>query len=130
VIVGALYWIITKIAGGDGKFRDTLSVFGYASVPLWISAGITSILYLIPFMLGLPGPTIDLSTFLITNTGLTPELSLLSTVVVIVMELYSGILFALGLQHVHKFSRNKALVVVLIPYILIQALAYLPLPLI
>jgi hypothetical protein len=130
VFIGALYWIITRIAGGDGKFRDTLSVFGYASVPLWISAIITSIVYFTPTLLNLPPPTIDLTTFLVTNTGFTPELTLLNTIVVIAMELYSAVLFAIGLQHVHKFSRNKALAVILIPYILIQAFAYLPLPLI
>ncbi|MHA2407491.1 MAG: YIP1 family protein [Candidatus Ranarchaeia archaeon] len=130
VVVGALYWIITKIAGGQGKFRDTLSVFGYASIPLWFSAIVTSIIYLTPLFFTFPPPTIDLSTFAVINTGLPPEFALVNDTMVIIMELYSAVLFAIGLQHVHKFSRNKALAVILIPYILIQAFLYLPLPLI
>ncbi|WXG40241.1 MAG: YIP1 family protein [Candidatus Freyarchaeum deiterrae] len=149
-IFAVIYWALSKALKGEGSFRNTLTILAYAGTPQIIGSAISviyifmiqpqiqtlSTILLFPLSTSIEGYMIQLilGEILIETAISTPLTLILQIIVPNATILWTGILIGYGLIHIHKISKNKALITgLIIPIILVAISLYqmtilLPLP--
>lgn len=114
-IVGLVYMLFGKLAGGAGTFRQVLGVVAWAH---FVGMGLNSLVKL-PLVLA-KGSSMDVSlgpAVLAVDRGVTdPLFQVLS--MFDLFSIWTVILIVLGFQSVHGFARNKAATVVVAAWLL------------
>lgn len=122
LVVAAIFFSISWICEGKGDFMRTLEFVGYGFIPSIMGGLISAVLvYTFVSTVHLPqivDPTMAEVTFKqieqITNQS---PIMRLSSIVVIIFTLWSGIIWAFGLKHARNLSTKTALIAVGIPVI-------------
>jgi len=116
LIIAAVFFGISCIFKGEGKFKRTLEFVGYGYIPT-IIGGLISAVLLYNFVTTVQIPTITDPTKI--NEVITPlmksPMMLLSSVISILFMLWSANIWVFGLKHARNLSTRNALITVAIP---------------
>ena len=116
LIIAAVFFGISCIFKGEGKFKRTLEFVGYGYIPT-IIGGLISAVLLYNFVTTVQIPTITDPTKI--NEVITPlmksPMMLLSSAVGILFMLWSANIWVFGLKHARNLSTRNALITVAIP---------------
>ena len=116
LIIAAVFFGISCIFKGEGKFKRTLEFVGYGYIPT-IIGGLISAVLLYNFVTTVQIPTITDPTKI--NEVITPlmksPMMLLSSAVSILFMLWSANIWVFGLKHARNLSTRNALITVAIP---------------
>lgn len=122
LVVAAIFFGISWICEGKGDFMRTLEFVGYGFIPSIMGGLISAVLvYTFVSTVHLPqivDPTMAEVTFKqIEQIAKQSPIMRLSSIVVIIFTLWSGIIWAFGLKHARNLSTKTALIAVGIPVI-------------
>jgi hypothetical protein len=116
VVFAALFFGISSIFKGEGKFKRTLEFVGYGYIPMIIS-GIIGVVLLYNFVSTAHIPVVTDPTMI--EDALEPLLKsstmLLSSAIGILFMLWSANIWVFGLKHARNLSTKNAVITIAIP---------------
>jgi len=118
LIIAAVFFGISCIFKGEGKFKRTLEFVGYGYIPT-IIGGLISAVLVYNFVTTVQIPPITITDPTEIQEVITPlmksPMMLLSSVVSILFMLWSANIWVFGLKHARNLSTRNALITVAIP---------------
>jgi len=118
LIIAAVFFGISCIFKGEGKFKRTLEFVGYGYIPT-IIGGLISAVLVYNFVTTVQIPPITITDPTEIQEVITPlmksPMMLLSSAVSILFMLWSANIWVFGLKHARKLSTRNALITVAIP---------------
>ena len=118
LIIAAVFFGISCIFKGEGKFKRTLEFVGYGHIPT-IIGGLISAVLVYNFVTTVQIPPITITDPTEIQEVITPlmksPMMLLSSAVSILFMLWSANIWVFGLKHARKLSTRNALITVAIP---------------
>ena len=120
VVFAAIFFGISCIFKGDGKFKRTLEFVGYGYIPMIIS-GIISVIFMYYFVyyvfptMSIPSVTDPAKVGEALEPLLKSPLMQLSSAIGILFMLWSANIWVFGLKHARNLTTKNALITVAIP---------------
>jgi len=118
LIIAAIFFGISSIFKGEGKFKRTLEFVGYGYIPT-IIGGLISAVLLYNFVTTVQIPTITDPTEIreVISPLMKSPMMLFSSVISILFMLWSANIWVFGLKHAMNLSTRNALITVAIPVV-------------
>jgi hypothetical protein len=116
LIIAAIFFGISSIFKGEGKFKRTLEFVGYGYIPT-IIGGLISAVLVYNFVSTVQIPTITDPTKIkeVITPLMKSPMMLLSSAIGILFMLWSANIWVFGLKHARNLSTKNALITVAIP---------------